>query len=317
MKRYCQQQELTPPGKVRCTFFLLCVLLVGGLPGLTWADADLSLSITVDNPAPVEGEQVTYTLSITNNGPQNGAANGIDVTDFLPAGVTYVSHTGSGSYDPATGLWSPPQILEGNSSSLAITVSVNPGTAGMTITNTATITAIGNRVDPNPANDTASVDISVGGVNLLFLKSVQTFSDPFSGSNPKAIPGAIMRYTIQLSNQGFDSADADSIVVTDSIPANTEMFVGDAGGVGSGPVVFSDGSPTSGLSYTFTSLGSATDDLEFSSDNGASWSYTPVPDVDGFDAGVTNVRINPKGTLNASDGVNHPNLNVQFRVRVQ
>lgn len=318
MRRYFGQQEFKPQGKVHCTFFLLCVLLVAAMPGPARADADLALSKTVSNATPVEGEQITYTLTLVNNGSPNPPQNvsNLTVSDVLPAGVTYVTDDGAGTYDNTTGIWDPSPIQNGAVRTLNITVSVDTGTAGMTITNSAAIT-YSNRFDPNSSNNSASVDISVGGVNLLFLKSVQTFSDPFSGSNPKAIPGAVMRYTIQLSNQGLDSADTDSIFVTDSIPANSEMFVGDAGGVGSGPILFSDGSPTSGLTYTFISLGSATDDLEFSSDNGASWTYIPVPDVDGFDAGVTNVRINPKGTLNASDGVNHPNFSAQFRVRLQ
>ncbi len=73
----------------------------------------------------------------------------------------------------------------------------------------------------------------------------------------------------------------------------------------------------SGLSYTFTSLGSSTDDIEFSNDSGASWIYTPVADADGYDANVTNIRINPKGVMRASNGSDHPTFTLRFQVRVQ
>jgi hypothetical protein len=101
--------------------------------------------------------------------------------------------------------------------------------------------------------------------------------------------------------------------VTDSIPANTELYVNDLGGAGSGPVLFIDGSApvNSGLSY------SPAGDLEFSNDNGTSWTYTPSPDADGYDANVTDIRINPKGVMNASDGTNDPTFTLRFRVRVQ
>jgi len=106
-------------------------------------------------------------------------------------------------------------------------------------------------------------------------------------------------------------------VVTDPIPANTAIFVGDLAGAGSGPVVFTDGPVPGGLSYTFAGLGSPADDLEFSSDGGATWTYVPVPDASGFDPAVTHVRLAPRGAFLASDGVNHPTFTVRFRTRVQ
>ena len=124
---------------------------------------------------------------------------------------------------------------------------------------------------------------------------------------------------MQTTNTGLGTPDNNSLLVSDPIPANTELFVNDLGGVGSGPVVLIDGtSPiNSGLTYTFTSLGNTTDDIEFSNDNGSTWTYTPVPDVDGYDANVTNIRINPKGEMRASDGSNHPTFTLRFSVRVQ
>lgn len=109
------------------------------------------------------------------------------------------------------------------------------------------------------------------------------------------------------------------MIMLDQIPANTELFVNDLGGAGSGPVLMIDGTApvNSGLSYTFTSLGSTIDDIEFSNDNGGSWTYTPVPDVDGYDASVTNIRVNPKGVMRASNGTDDPTFTLRFQVRVQ
>lgn len=51
-------------------------------------------------------------------------------------------------------------------------------------------------------------------------KESAVISDPLNGTtNPKAIPGAIVEYTITLTNTG--TADATNVVVTDLIPANT------------------------------------------------------------------------------------------------
>ena len=50
------------------------------------------------------GDTITYTVTLSNNGPNT--ATGVQVTDLLPAGLSFVSATPSqGTYDPGTGLW--------------------------------------------------------------------------------------------------------------------------------------------------------------------------------------------------------------------
>jgi len=54
------------------------------------------------DPTPDEGDTVTFEITITNNGP--GPATNIDLTDTLPAGLTFTGSTASqGVYDPVTG----------------------------------------------------------------------------------------------------------------------------------------------------------------------------------------------------------------------
>ncbi len=76
------------------------------------------------------------------------------------------------------------------------------------------------------------------------------------------------------------------------------------------------------LLYTLPGLSaviqrSNTDDLEFSSDGGATYTYTPVPDADGYDSNVTHFRGLTGGAFAASNGVSNPSFSFQFRVRVQ
>ena len=62
------------------------------------------LSKTVSNPTPNVGDTITFTVTLSNTGP-NTATN-VQVTDVLPAGLTFVSATASqGTYDSATGVW--------------------------------------------------------------------------------------------------------------------------------------------------------------------------------------------------------------------
>ena len=170
--------------------------------------------------------------------------------------------------------------------------------------------------------DNIQIEYASLAPDIILLKSVQTFSDPFNGeSNPKAIPGGVMLYTITATNQGDGATDADTVFITDPIPANTALFVGDIDGSGpaTGPVLFTDGTPPndSGLNYTFTSLDNLTDDVAFSNDGGTTYNYIPVPDGDGLDTNVTHMRINPKDTFNAASSGNIPSFEVKFKVRVE
>ncbi|MCD6136616.1 DUF11 domain-containing protein, partial [Candidatus Bipolaricaulota bacterium] len=130
------------------------------------AGADLSLTKSVDNAEPQEGDTIVYTITLTNGGPST--ATGVQVTDALPAGLTYVSDNGGGAYDSGTGVWSVASLASGSSMSLAISATVDVGTAGSTLTNTAEVTVAGqpdpdstpNNHDPDE-DDQSSIDLTV------------------------------------------------------------------------------------------------------------------------------------------------------------
>ena len=88
------------------------------------------------------------------NGPINAA--GVQVTDNLPAGLTYVSDDGGGAY--SGGVWTIGAIPASGSATLTITATVT-GPVGVPITNTASITA-STYNDPAPGNESASATIT-------------------------------------------------------------------------------------------------------------------------------------------------------------
>ncbi len=154
--------------------------------------------------------------------------------------------------------------------------------------------------------------------SLTIIKSALAYSDPVNGlSGPKAIPGSFMLYTILVTNTGQGTVDNNTTVLTDPLPANTELFVGDVNGAGSGPALFTNGATASGLSYSFTSLASAADNLSFSNNGSTSYGYSPTADANQCDAAVTHLKISLSGIFGASDGSNHPSFSVKFRVRVK
>jgi uncharacterized repeat protein (TIGR01451 family) len=135
---------------------------IGQLAG----SADLTLAKTVDDPSPQEGDTITYRITVTNAGPDD--ATGVQVTDVLPAGLTFVSAAaGQGTYDRGTGVWDVGSLAVGETATLTIQARIDAGTAGTTITNVAAVSGA-DQADPNPGDeaDTAPIDVqSAGGSN--------------------------------------------------------------------------------------------------------------------------------------------------------
>ncbi len=149
------------------------------------------------------------------------------------------------------------------------------------------------------------------------LRRKTILNDPFNGPiDPKAIPGSEIAYVVTVTNQGAGNVDADALLITDPLPADSCMVVLDIARPGSGPVEFQDGTPSSSLSYSFASLGSGVDDLDFSDDGGLTFNYDPSPGAFGCDPAVTNIRVNPTGTFAADTGAGSPSAQVTFHVIV-
>jgi len=118
--------------------------------------ADLAVVKSVVTPGPYGvGQKITYAITATNNGPITAAS--VNVSDVLPASLTYVSSTPVGQYNPATGIWTIGTMTNGSNRNLLIEATVVKAGA---IKNTAVIHSPDN--DPNySSNDSSSVSIEV------------------------------------------------------------------------------------------------------------------------------------------------------------
>ncbi len=265
-----------------------------------------------------------HTLTNTGNAPDFYDFASVVAGTFTPTISYYEDVDGSGTVtagdilltDTDGDTFPNTRILARSESISILIVYVIPAGVGLADAATVTTTAAS---DFRPVVTDFVID-TIGILlppQLLVTKVVSTVEDPVNmTTNPKAIPGSEVLYTLTVNNQGAGTVDNDAVVVTDAIPANSCMRVTDLGGAGSGPVVFQDGSPSSTLTYSFVSLGDATDDLEFSNDGGATYAYTPTPDGFGCDAAVTHIRVNPKGTFAADTGAGAPEFELTFRVLV-
>lgn len=145
-----------------------------------------------------DGAAVTPTLTQgTSNYILGNAAHGdLGAGDTTAAGNVAVSF--GSPVDTIT-------ITYGNHTNGTVSVPANPGNQHMAISNFSTI-----------CNPVAVLAVS---------KVSSVLSDTANGaSNPKAIPGASMRYCITVSNPG--SGTATAVTATDNLPVNTSFVSG-------------------------------------------------------------------------------------------
>jgi len=300
---------------------------LSGCGGVLGSTAVRGVAFTPDlTLAGIVGQSIAGVHTLTNTGNTNeyfdlsSSASG----NFSPAVSYYEDVDGSGTItaadilltdtdgdgDPDTRILAPAE-----SATILIAYDV-PGTASAG--DTATVQTIAASDFKPLANDTVTDTISVVlPPELVITKQMTTLRDPVNDtSNPKSIPGSEVLYTITVTNRGAGSVDDDALVITDPLPSETCMLVTDISGSGSGPVEFQDGTPSSNLSYSFITLDNATDDLDFSNDGGLTFSYVPSANALGCDPSITDIRINPKGTLAPDVGAGSPRAEFSFRIVV-
>lgn len=159
--------------------------------------SDLNITKTVDKTRAIQGDILTYTIKVTNNGPNDNA--NIVVSDTLSSGVTFVSSTAdNGSYNLATKKWSIPFLANGEVATLTIKVKVV--TQGVTL-NYATIEG-STQPDPNTNNNIISACTTVP-INLC--------------TGEKITVGIPSDYTnVQWYKDGVAFATTNTILITQS-----------------------------------------------------------------------------------------------------
>jgi len=179
--------------------------------------ADLAITKTATATAP-QGTNVTYNISVTNNGPN--PATSVSLTDTLPPNTTFVSNTqntgpafscgnpsvGSGGTITCTNASLAPSA----SATFTFVVLVSGTTPLGTLNNTANVTTTS--TDPTtPNTSTASTTITAGSTDLSITKT--------PNQAPPYGTGGALTYTIAVANAGPSAAS--NVTVTDVLPAGT------------------------------------------------------------------------------------------------
>jgi uncharacterized repeat protein (TIGR01451 family) len=230
-----------------------------------------------DAPDPVNsGATITYTQTITNNGPD--AAANAKITESIGSGVTFQSIAAPAGWSCATPAVGGTGTINCSIASLAngatasFTVVVNVTAVSGSISNT--VNGSSDASDPTLANNAATATTTITPpptADLGITKSTPTAN---------AAPGAAVTYTIVVTNHGPDAAT--SVTMNDPLPASL-LFQSI-----SAPAGFSCTTPAIGATGTINCTGSslangatATFTLTVTSVSGASGSIANTASVSG------------------------------------
>ncbi|WP_375448085.1 SdrD B-like domain-containing protein, partial [uncultured Fibrella sp.] len=214
--------------------------------------ADVSIAKLVSNPTAKVGEAITYTLKVTNNGP-NKAYN-VDIRDVLPVGLNLVVANSPVSYTVGNGAITKrfDSLAVGATDSIVFMARL---TKKGNVVNTASIT-YSDVVDPSASNNTSSVTVSDNSpfkAGLIGLAKAVIGTPTFTNDSTLAVA-----YQFTVTN--FGDEDLSTVGVTDDLDA-----VFGAGHVLSTQLASTDGSSKLVLNPAYTGSGATTQLLAASS----------------------------------------------------
>jgi uncharacterized repeat protein (TIGR01451 family) len=175
---------------------------VGAVQGLaaypprSCVSGDLALSMTAAPATVNAGSNVTYTITITNNGSAPASAT---IVDNLPSGESFVSCSATGGVcsqalpNPHTITFTG--LAAGASQTVALVAQTSASLLnGATVNNTATL---GNKsiIDTNPANDSASASITISAQPGPTTLAVSPSAGSYGGV-------AVLTATLQKTSNG-------------------------------------------------------------------------------------------------------------------
>ena len=172
--------------------------------------ADLSVLKTASTDSAQVGDKITYTLTASNAGPSD--ATNVTVTDTLPSALTNLSASTGCTTTGSEVSCTIAQLGVAEDTEFEITGTIDPSTAAESLSNTANVA--GDQHDPNPENDSSTVNTKVTGEPKVEL--VKTAALPVDSAGDGRIgAGDTVDYTFTVRNVG--PTTLSSIAITDQL----------------------------------------------------------------------------------------------------
>ncbi len=176
-------------------------------------NADVAVTKTDGVTSVLAGGTTTYTIIVTNNGPDSVA--GVSVVDAAPANVTFTSWSclaSSGSSCASVGsigdISTTVSLLNGGTATFTVNASVSLAANG-TVANVVTVTTPASVVDNTPSNDQATdTNTVIQQPDLVVVKTVNQAGPQLNEQ---------ILYTIAVTNNG--SGAATNVTVAGTLPA--------------------------------------------------------------------------------------------------
>jgi uncharacterized repeat protein (TIGR01451 family) len=182
--------------------------------------ADISVEKTAGSDPAVAGEQLTYTVTVSNDGPNT--ADSVVVVDTLPPEVAYVGDTDSCVEAPAGTLTCDlGSIAPSTSADFDITVEVPADLVfGGTTSIENTVSATSNQFDPNTADNTVVISTAIVAEADLAITSFTVSSTP-----TEAVIGIPFEVTLNktIVNNGPSSPVDVNVSVTTAASAGLDI----------------------------------------------------------------------------------------------
>jgi uncharacterized repeat protein (TIGR01451 family) len=178
-------------------------------PGTT--SPDLGITKVGPSTAVKPGDNVSYTLTVTNTG--NGAASNVVITDTLPAALTFVSSTG-GCTGTTTITCTIGNLAVGGTATITVVTKLAADYASTAVANVAVV----GPPDSNPGNNT---DTEVTQVTLPTPAVPSDLGLSKVGTGTVA-PGGVISWVMTVTN--IAGTPAAGFTVTDTLPGGLTLL---------------------------------------------------------------------------------------------
>ncbi len=267
---------------------------------------DLAVTKTVSADSFLVGEEVTFTVEVTNNG--DGPAFNAAVSDTLSAGLTLVSSDPEATIAEDGSLnWTVVQLDAGASTAFAITVTAADSGDH---TNTVDVTVLDATVSAEASvrSNTPAVTLAKSGGSVMYTDGERDYQLTATNTGEADLTGVVITDTFP-SGLSFVSADTDGthaagvvtwnigdLAVGDAVTVTVQLRGEDVGTYTNTAAVSSDQGASSAADFEIEVLAAAGASLQISDSSdpvgiGEQTTYTVRVTNQGDDAAVTNVSV--------------------------